>query len=73
MERLARGLGAAATFPSAKERTSLVGQIQVAQTDIAASVEHQAAVLSEVARQTATAAEAAGEINAGLNHLLAQS
>ena len=53
--------------------SALVGQIQVAQTDIAASVEHQAAVLSEVARQTATAAEAAGEINAGLNHLLAQS
>ena len=51
--------------------SALVGEIHTAQNDIATSVEHQAAVLAEVAQQTATAAEAAGEINSGLNHLLA--
>jgi methyl-accepting chemotaxis protein len=51
--------------------SALVGEIGGAQTDIAASVEEQAAVLAEVTRHTAAAAAATHEITLALSDLIA--
>jgi methyl-accepting chemotaxis protein len=49
--------------------TTVVGEVSEIQVDIAASVEEQAVVLSEVTRQLSTASSAAQEVLTGLDRL----
>ncbi len=62
--------GTSKVAASFRTTNDLVGRIGVAQTSIAASVEEQAAVLAEVARQTTAAARAGQEVTLALDDLV---